>query len=89
MEVRELAPGKAAFNRLLPHVLPCSRTLGGLAPASSAHPAPARGGGSQEGGPEEDAGGRAAGIAVIKNASCPTPLHRYPLSSTADEFLST
>ena len=92
--MRELAPGKAAFNRLLPHVLPGSRTPGSPAPASAS---PARGGRSQDGGwgpasgMEGDAGGQAAGTAsqgcCDKECHPPSP-HCYLLSSAADELLS-
>lgn len=97
--MRELAPGEAAFNRLLPHVLPSSRTLGGLAPASAAPagPAPARGDRSRDrgwrpaSGMEGDAGGQAAGTASQGRCDkeChPPSLRCYLSSSTADELLS-
>ena len=62
-------PCEAAFNRLLPHVLPCSRTLGGRLPRPQPFlpqpvgAGPGREGGNLHPGTGEDAVGRADGTA--------------------------
>ena len=88
--MRELAPGKAAFNRLLPHVLPGSRTPGSPAP-QPVGAGPRMGSGDLLRGWRGMQEGRLRALpprdAVIKNATPPSP-HCYLLSSAADELLS-